>query len=442
MTSAGDVYRKLKIRNQAQGNINYLNEKELETLKKLHENLITANSIWNIDYDFEIYSHRKVFGKIIVLSKRVMRKILKWYVRDTGIKQNTFNAYTVKVLNGIWEYINEANNKIEIQDNRINVQQSELFKQKEQIIKQQNEILNQSNKMNNQQKRIGSQIEEISKLNNIIRLQQKEYVKNIDSLEKNIEYLRYKINLINPSKNYLEDNNDKLMETKRIPTNNDIYKIDYFDFENKFRGSEEDTLKRQEIYLPYFENVSGDVLDIGCGRGEFLTMLSKNNIPCKGVDIYPEFVSYCKFKNLDVECSDAIEFLNNVDDNSLGGIFVGQVAEHLETNYLIELINICRNKVVAGGKVIFETPNPETIRILGDTFYVDPSHIKPIHPLQLKYIFESARFKNIQTLYLHEFDEKIPHIVGVENQEEMNVSIDKLNRLLYGPRDYAIIGEK
>lgn len=439
MKSVDDVYRKLKIRNEAQENINYLDEKELESIKKLHENIITANSIWNIDYDFEIYSHRKFLGKIIVFSKRAIRKLLKWYVRDTGIKQNTFNAYTVKTLNGIWEYINEANNKMEIQDNKINVQQKQIINQIEEISKLNNIIRLHEKKY---VKDMDNLEQELSKLNNIIKLQYEEHIKNINNLMEDTGYLRYKINSINISNDSLEHNNDKLIQTKSSSNNNDIYKIDYFDFENKFRGSEEDTLKRQEIYLPYFENVRGEVLDIGCGRGEFLTMLSKNNIPCKGVDIYPEFVSYCKFKNLDIECSDAIEFLNNVDDNSFGGIFVGQVAEHLETDYLIELINICRNKVVAGGKVIFETPNPETIRILGDTFYVDPSHIKPIHPLQLKYIFESARFKNIQTLYLHEFDEKIPHIVGVENQEEMNASIDKLNRLLYGPRDYAIIGEK
>ena len=200
--------------------------------------------------------------------------------------------------------------------------------------------------------------------------------------------------------------------------------------------------KRQEIYLPYFRNTNKVILDIGCGRGEFLTMLSKNNMEGKGTDICLDFVDYCKYKGLDVELEDAISMLSKFEDNSLGGVFMGQIAEHLQTDYLIKLLNLCRDKISIGGKIVVETPNPETIRILGDTFYIDPSHIKPIHPLQLKYIVESAGFKNIETLYLHEFDEKIPYPIGLENKEEFNNSVDKLNRLLYGPRDYSIIAEK
>ena len=194
--------------------------------------------------------------------------------------------------------------------------------------------------------------------------------------------------------------------------------------------------------MPYFKDCKKVVLDIGSGRGEFLSMLKKNNILSKGVDIYPEFVDYCKYKNLEVVLDDAILFLQKLEDDSLGGIFIGQVVEHLETSYLIKLLSLCKDKLCVGGKIIAETQNPKTLGVLGEAFYIDPSHIKPIHPLQLKYLVESAGFKNIETIYLNEFEEKIPYPIGVINSEEVNNSIDRLNNLLYGPRDYSIVGEK
>lgn len=116
MDYSDDIYRKIKLRKEAEENINYKNNKNSNIdngksiLNELEENVILINSLWNIDYDFQIRSHRKIIGRLLVFGKKVTRKLLKWYVRDTGIEQNKFNAYIVKAMNSTWDYINELNN--------------------------------------------------------------------------------------------------------------------------------------------------------------------------------------------------------------------------------------------------------------------------------------------------------------------------------------------
>ena len=463
MKLGNDIYRKISIRRKAENNSSYeINQdinSEKETLNSLEDNMIIVNSIWNVDYDFLIHSHRKFIGKFIIIGKKLVRKLLKWYVRDTGIEQNKFNSYSVKVMNGIWDYINISNSKnVELNKkyDYLNEKISELIIENEKLKNNMIELSNNNDKLESTIVDLNKKIESNQKLyrnsNEKIDYIEKLVDENLSHINyrfteynENISYLKYRLKTIIENRNYLSSsmvNNIKTDKEETKPSDFMDNEIDYFDFENKFRGLENEITQKQEIYLPYFKDCKKVVLDIGSGRGEFLSMLKKNNILSKGVDIYPEFVDYCKYKNLDVVLDDAILFLQKLEDDSLGGIFIGQVVEHLETSYLIKLLSLCKDKLCVGGKIIAETQNPKTLGVLGEAFYIDPSHIKPIHPLQLKYLVESSGFKNIETIYLNEFEEKIPYPIGVINSEEVNNSIDRLNNLLYGPRDYSIVGEK
>lgn len=216
--------------------------------------------------------------------------------------------------------------------------------------------------------------------------------------------------------------------------------IDYFDFENYFRGSREHIKNTQRIYLSYFQNCK-NVVDIGCGRGEFLELLQENQIEAIGVDCYDEFVDYCCSKGLNAVCGDAIEYLERSEE--VDGIFAGQLVEHLQTEQVIRLCKVAYEKLKAGGYAIFETPNPTSLAIYTNSFYIDPSHVKPVHPLTLKYFMEKAGFRDIKILYTEssKLDVTIPAI-GDEKNEEFNRAMQVVQSTLFGSQDYAIIARR
>lgn len=219
--------------------------------------------------------------------------------------------------------------------------------------------------------------------------------------------------------------------------------IDYFDFEDHFRGSREAIKKVQEQYLKYYKGKK-QVLDLGCGRGEFLELLAEHGIGAKGVDFYPEYVEYCKMRNLDVICGDAIACLNDID--SVDGIFAGQLVEHLTTNQIIRLCELAYEKLTEDSYLIIETPNPTSLAIYSHAFYMDPSHIKPVHPLTLNYYLQKAGFQHTEIIYTE--NSKLPvtipelKIEGVENLEMFNAAMKQVENALFGSQDYAIVAKR
>lgn len=227
-------------------------------------------------------------------------------------------------------------------------------------------------------------------------------------------------------------------------TENTYDNIDYFSFENYFRGSEELIRRRQEIYLPYFEG-SKQVLDLGCGRGEFLELLKEHGIPATGVDFYEEFTIYGRNKGLNIIVGDAIAYLKELPEK-VEGIFAGQLVEHLAIEQIIALCKNAYDKLEEGKYLIMETPNPTSLAIYTHAFYIDPSHQRPVHPLTLKYFAEKAGFSDVQILFTESsrLEESIPELrgAGIDNLNEFNESMQKVADYLYGSQDYAIIAKK
>lgn len=223
----------------------------------------------------------------------------------------------------------------------------------------------------------------------------------------------------------------------------EIYTVlDYEQFENNFRGPEYDIKDRQKEYLPYLKSAQ-NLLDIGCGRGEFLELMKENGIQAVGVDMYPGFVQRCLEKGLNVVEGDGINYLESFEDESLDAITAFQVAEHLPTVRLVELCQIAYRKLTKGGILILETPNPTCLSIYTNSFYIDSSHVKPVHPQALDYYAGVAGFTQREIYYtkFSRVGETIPAIAG-ENSEEFNKSMKKLTDLIYGSQDYALIATK
>jgi O-antigen chain-terminating methyltransferase len=217
----------------------------------------------------------------------------------------------------------------------------------------------------------------------------------------------------------------------------------YAGFENRFRGSEEDIRKQQAEYASLFDK-GGKVLDLGCGRGEFLDLLRDRDIQGEGVDLNSTMIDACVDKGLDCRQGDILEHLAEAPEGSLGGIFSSQVVEHLPPTYLRKLVETAFAKLSPGGRIVLETINPASVFALVQIYFLDLSHEKPIHPLALKFLLESTGFSEVEVRYSAPLgEERLRELPGAdERTAALNHDIDKLNNLLYAPPNYAAIAKK
>jgi 2-polyprenyl-3-methyl-5-hydroxy-6-metoxy-1,4-benzoquinol methylase len=204
--------------------------------------------------------------------------------------------------------------------------------------------------------------------------------------------------------------------------------FDYFSFESRFRGTEEEIKERQRPYVACYRGAV-NILDIGCGRGEFLELLRDAGIPAKGVDADLDMVLACREKALDIAHDDALHFLENSPDACFGGVFAAQVIEHLEPRRMMELIRMCHRKLRAGGTIVLETINPQCAAGM-NAFYLDPSHVRPVHPEMLRFFLESIDF--VET--------RIRYSLGTRDGPDVSAMTDEWRRTNCG--DYAAIARK
>lgn len=271
---------------------------------------------------------------------------------------------------------------------------------------------------------------------------------SIEGLQSDTEFMKYKLGTVEKSVRFAPaaSSAPTAVVQPSAPAEasggSDYEEIDYFDFENHFRGSIDSIKKAQEAYIPYFKDKK-NVIDIGCGRGEFLSLMQDNGINAVGVDIYEPYADYCRMKGLNAECGDGSEYLSKLE--SVDGIFVGQVVEHLKPHQIIRLCNTAYEKLSDGGCIIIETPNPTSLSIYTNAFYIDPSHIKPVHPLTMKYYLEKAGFRNIEIIFTESSKPQVsipPLKSDAENIDEFNEAVKKVSDMIFGSQDYAVVAVK
>src|SRR5262245_47222349 len=218
--------------------------------------------------------------------------------------------------------------------------------------------------------------------------------------------------------------------------------FDYAGFEERFRGSEEEVRERQRAYLDCFQNKQ-PVIDLGCGRGEFLQLMREAGLTARGVDVDTDMVLLCREKGFDVTAADGEAFLAALPDDSVGGIFAAQIIEHLAPERVIGLVQLCQRKLSPGGVLVMETPNPTCLMVFADSFYKDPTHIRPLHPDMMQFLFETMGFVNVELRFSAPVSAMAwvpPLDAPAANREQFNEGLERLNRLLYGFQDYAVIG--
>jgi SAM-dependent methyltransferase len=220
--------------------------------------------------------------------------------------------------------------------------------------------------------------------------------------------------------------------------------FDYAGFEERFRGGEVEIKERQRRYVEYFKGRE-HVIDIGCGRGEFLELLREHGIRARGVDLDLDMVLLCRDKGLDVVREDVFAHLDALGDDSIHGVFAAQLIEHFPPLRTIDLVRLCHRKLAPGGVLLVETPNPTCLMVFATSFYMDLSHFQPLHPEAIKFLFEAVGFHQVELTFSSPVNPsmRIPALhAAAGNFEQFNQGIDRLNSLLFGFQDYAVIGHK
>lgn len=223
--------------------------------------------------------------------------------------------------------------------------------------------------------------------------------------------------------------------------------FDYLAFEDRFRGTEELIQARQAVHADRFLEVGGPVVDLGCGRGEMLELLRERGIEAVGVDAAAEMVALCESKGLHAEHDDLFAWLAARPFRSLGGILCSHVVEHLWPADHLRFARLCAAALRPGGLLIVETPNPKSLIAGAVNFSCDPTHLRPVFPETLQFMLEAAGFENVEIEYLSPVpasDRATPVTdvpEGLERAfEQLNESIARLDALVFGDRDYAVVG--
>ena len=226
----------------------------------------------------------------------------------------------------------------------------------------------------------------------------------------------------------------------------------YVGFEDEFRGSQRDIRERIAEYVPLFEGAN-DVLDVGCGRGEFLDLLRARGISARGVDLNDEMAAVCRERGLEASVGDGLSYLLSVPDESLGGLFAAQVVEHLEPDYLMRFLDAAYHKLRPGSKIVLETINPACWFAFFSSYIRDVTHVRPLHPDTLQYFLRASGFQSVNVRYSAPFpdEDKLQTVPNSQTGPDgeptvmeiaFNENFKKLNALLFTYMDYAAIGQR
>ena len=384
---------------------------------EIEDHLAALNDAWDTTAEPVITSHRKVVGPLVVNAKRVLSRVTRPYIGLMLARQVAFNSRLLHLLNAFVLPVRD-----QLRDGLLSLQRK---------------------------------VEEISLATHerftVLHAEeqdrQRELAQRLERLVTEVAHLRVAV----------ERNAPGAAPAAALPSRPAVTAAAgslpadaYVRFEDRHRGSREEIRHRQRGYLDLFPE--GPVLDIGCGRGEFLELCREAKVEARGVDADPGMVRACQAAGLDVVQADVLAYLETLADGSLGGVFCSQVIEHLSPDAFVALARLAHAKLRPGGVLLCETPNPTCLTVFSGAFYVDLTHIKPIHPEAAVFVFEAVGFGDVEVRYVNPcpLESKLQPLEPLwymRRYEEaflrgINDNFGRLNDLLWGAQDYAVIGRR
>lgn len=221
-----------------------------------------------------------------------------------------------------------------------------------------------------------------------------------------------------------------------------VFGAGYPAFEDRFRGSRASVSARLSVYLPLMQAArdqtgGGPLLDIGCGRGEWLELLRDAGIAAVGCDSDADMVAVARRYGLDVAHRDGLSQLGHYRPGAVGGITAFHVIEHLEPAAAQSLVDKAFQVLSDNGVLVLETPNPENLRVAGCDFYTDPTHRRPLPPALAAFLLAQAGFAVTEVVRLN------PNRLHAQRLAAASTELERdLVQALYGPEDYAVVGLK
>jgi SAM-dependent methyltransferase len=219
-------------------------------------------------------------------------------------------------------------------------------------------------------------------------------------------------------------------------------------FMERFRGSYDEILRRYRPLAERFRGL-GPVIDIGSGRGEMLELLQELEVEAVGVDLDADMVGMARTRGLRVEVGNGVAYLRAQDEASVGGIFAGQLIEHLSPQGLLDFLALASTRLRPGGRLIAETINPQSLWVFAHSYFIDPTHVRPVHPEYAVFLAQQAGFAQAEVEYrspVHDTARMDMLADGSELAPEiralLNSNFQRLNDLLFAPQDYALIATR
>ena len=221
----------------------------------------------------------------------------------------------------------------------------------------------------------------------------------------------------------------------------------YVAFENRFRGSREEIHAKLADYAALFEGLA-PVLDLGCGRGEMLDLLRERGIEARGVEANSAAARACRARGLDVADGDLLGFLRAQADGAAGGVFAAQVAEHLPPAVLQAMLREAHRVLRRGGLLVLETVNPRSVVGFLEVYNRDLTHERPLHPDTLSFLAAAAGVTDVRLEMKSPVEpaarlQEVPsHGLPERAAQALNENVARLNELLYGFQEYALLARR
>ena len=356
-----------------------------------------AERYWAVTAERPLERRPGAKGAVAYGLKRVLRPFLRWYVEPLAYDQRMFNDAALKLIDALWEEAEAmraahaelgrtTNEQLEDQATELSKKiQTASFALSERVDDHAREVERQARDGGNTAREVG-ELEE--RLTRVERRGAGDAPRTVAPQPK----------------------------ADAFP--------DYFAFESKMRGRAESVRERQRTYVDDYRDAA-PVLDIGCGRGEFVALLREAGLEARGIDPDRDMVDFARVEGHDVQQADAVSYLETLEDGSLGGIFMGQVVEHLPAGMLVRALELSAQKLRTGGVLVAETINPLSPLALRN-YFADLTHAQPLVPETLALLAKQVGFRDVETRFLN--PPARPEGIAPEVAD-----------ILFAPLDYAIV---
>jgi len=374
--------------------------------------------LWAGDHGLPIRSHRGFLGRLLVAVKRLLRPLVKVPQNDLWERQRTFNLILLEHLERLEAARADHLRRIEYQEALDSEGIHEIMRHNDALFARADQKLDR------------------------YRREARDLLGSLGAA----------LAAVKPPP--VEERGETTAEGSPVETIARAHEEHgYLELERRYRGTEEEIGERIAAYLPYLADLpeGAPVLDLGCGRGESLSLLREHGIAGRGVDASARMVQLCRDRGLAAEAGDLFAVLAGTAEGSLGGVVSFHVIEHLPAAALDRLVRLAYRALRPGGVLILETPNPLSVVVAARNFWLDPTHVRPVHPESLKLIYELAGFEPVERLDLRPFPavERLPEIDLAPLPEEQRRLADYVNRLrdridelLFGYQDFGMVGTK